>query len=1045
MRPEKLRLRNFGPFTGEETIDFTALDDLFLITGKTGSGKTTIFDALCYALYGSVPGSRRGHIPRLRSDYAGEEEECSVSLEFSAGEKRYRLDRSPRREKRKKRGTGFTSLEESAALYELAGGELLPLSARKSEADQKVRELIGLEAEEFFKIVLLPQGEFAEFLKQNSTDRRAVLGKLFPVDRAARLRELAQEKAREAAFAVREAERVLGELSLRVSFETYGEAHARGAEALEAAKARLSALGEEEARLRAARGLRENEGETAERLGETAAARSRLEAEAPEIAAKEAALSRSRKAQPLRHYLLGEKEKREAAEQGAAEYREAAAALAAAEAADREAQAGAAEFPALEEAAGKLRERRPPLLALGEEEEKLRRDDEEIALLKERLEALAARGEAAGEELRKKEGAIGEAEKLSLRGAELDRRWEACRDLMDRLVQLKKIAGEGEALRLEEGAAAKRLGEIGASRGELEERVPVLGAELEQRRREKEAQERADMAAHLGAALRPGEPCPVCGSREHPLPAAAPAPVFGIDQRISSLEQARRDAERDLAARIAEGEALTEQLARTGGKIAALEQAAAEIRAGAPPAEDDPALGAFLAAPGLPEAAAAGRFLEARIRLLNDLTARRGEARRAGNRLGELYRERNELLALRAEGEKEAAGLREKYRLLREAAEEARRRRRGLLAEWGLDSAGEALAELDRRAAALERRIREGRENRERAGRELAAARAREESAAQKRDTAAAQAREAAAALEAALEGSPFAGAEELAAALLEGEGSSRLEEDISRWRDEGARLRTLGEELERRLRSLRAEAAGLGDLPETAAIAPRLAALEAEREEAEARRDQAAQALASLERDEALLREAAGRYESLSRRSFELNALADDLAGRNPKKKSFDAWLLARYLAEVAAYASKRLFRMSESRYSLLLDGGATGGRARTGLDLGVFDSYTGKQRPCATLSGGESFMASISLALGLADSIQARSGGVRLDAVFIDEGFGSLDEGSLDKALIILDELRDHRMVGLISHVGEMRSRIPSRIEVVKSTSGSKIVIEG
>jgi exonuclease SbcC len=105
------------------------------------------------------------------------------------------------------------------------------------------------------------------------------------------------------------------------------------------------------------------------------------------------------------------------------------------------------------------------------------------------------------------------------------------------------------------------------------------------------------------------------------------------------------------------------------------------------------------------------------------------------------------------------------------------------------------------------------------------------------------------------------------------------------------------------------------------------------------------------------------------------------------------------------------------------------------------VFDAYTGKTRPCATLSGGESFMASISLALGLADSIQNRSGGVKLDAVFIDEGFGSLDEASLDKALAILDELRDSRMVGLVSHVGELRSRIPCQVDVIKTGTGSRI----
>jgi exonuclease SbcC len=151
----------------------------------------------------------------------------------------------------------------------------------------------------------------------------------------------------------------------------------------------------------------------------------------------------------------------------------------------------------------------------------------------------------------------------------------------------------------------------------------------------------------------------------------------------------------------------------------------------------------------------------------------------------------------------------------------------------------------------------------------------------------------------------------------------------------------------------------------------------------------------------------------------------------------------LGKYLAEITVFATSRLERMSEGRYALLLNTERESGRGQSGLDLEVFDAYTGKTRPCATLSGGESFMASISLALGLADSIQERSGGIRLDAVFIDEGFGSLDDASLDKAIGILDELREQRMVGLISHVGDLRTRIPSRIEVIKSSSGSTVTI--
>jgi exonuclease SbcC len=198
MRPEKLVMKNFGPFAGRAELDFSRLEDIFLVTGKTGSGKTTIFDAICFALYGKVPGSRGSYTNRLRSDHNAGDDECLVSLEFSLGDKRYLAERSPRQEKKKKRGTGSIIAEETLVLYEIINKEKINAASKKSEADQKIRELIGLEAEEFFKIVLLPQGEFAEFLRQNTSERQKVLGKLFPVEKAAGVRELAQEKARDA-------------------------------------------------------------------------------------------------------------------------------------------------------------------------------------------------------------------------------------------------------------------------------------------------------------------------------------------------------------------------------------------------------------------------------------------------------------------------------------------------------------------------------------------------------------------------------------------------------------------------------------------------------------------------------------------------------------------------------------------------------------------------------------------------------------------------------------------------------------------------------
>ena len=174
------------------------------------------------------------------------------------------------------------------------------------------------------------------------------------------------------------------------------------------------------------------------------------------------------------------------------------------------------------------------------------------------------------------------------------------------------------------------------------------------------------------------------------------------------------------------------------------------------------------------------------------------------------------------------------------------------------------------------------------------------------------------------------------------------------------------------------------------------------------------------------------------------LAQLSKDLNGDNIKSKNFTAWILGIYLEEITKYATQRLKKMSNGRYTLLLNSDYKKRNAKTGLDLEVFDSYTGKNRPCNTLSGGETFMTSISLALGLADSIQSNSGGIQLDAIFIDEGFGTLDDETLELSLNILDEIRGQRTVGIISHVTELQNRISSVVHVEKTNTGSHIRID-
>jgi exonuclease SbcC len=229
------------------------------------------------------------------------------------------------------------------------------------------------------------------------------------------------------------------------------------------------------------------------------------------------------------------------------------------------------------------------------------------------------------------------------------------------------------------------------------------------------------------------------------------------------------------------------------------------------------------------------------------------------------------------------------------------------------------------------------------------------------------------------------------------------------------------------------------------------LAALEAARSAAE-------HALETAQAELAELREARQRLETLIARriavakeraeldatSGRLAALSALLAGElQPRRLPFKNFVLAAYFRAVVDRASLRLAELSDGRYHLVADEGQSGGRGRVGLEIQVRDSFTGRSRSAGSLSGGERFLSSLALALGLADTIRSRSGGVSLDSVFIDEGFGSLDEETLDRAIVALDRARGERTIGIVSHVAELRARIPSRIEVRKGREGSSLVI--
>ncbi|MDR2143636.1 MAG: AAA family ATPase, partial [Treponema sp.] len=986
MRPKRLELRNFGPFAGNAILDFSVLEDIFLVTGKTGSGKTTLFDGICFALYGVVPGSRAGYENILLSDFAASGSDCGAILEFYSGAGLWKVERTIRREKQK---DGSVRIDKTAALFKMENGVWTGVCLNRREADDKISDLIGLESGEFFKIVLLPQGEFAEFLRLKTNDRRKILGKLFPVEIAARVIKAAQEKAKDAEAALKEAERSLGETLKHINFENYGALRAGSEEKLDAAKKEESAvktavekcgqycriLDAEESALSRLREIREKENENGE--------------QASRLASDEKRLALSRKARPLERYAVNAAEKKAALGRAVSQAEETSARRAAAEQRKKEFDEGREKIAVVEKELGELRERRPFLEEMHSRELTLKQNGEELKKLDGLIAENACECEKFREQLTGAEKRQAELEKAAGGAAELEKAHEKARARLDLILELKKFSGLEIRIRkeAEEKKQEKNLKE--ARIREFEKHISVLGEEREKLREEQRAADEGQEAARLALRLEDGKPCPVCGSPHHPLPAKALARRFGIEERLASVEASLKDFAEKRNALHAEALGLS-------GEIGALEKQAAGA------ADEARELWGKKPEPRIPggEMPDPEQLEPERVKALAELNAlvnRREEARRANAGLKDLFHVKETLALSLSAREKERAAFAEKRRHIARNSEELAAQQALFLERWGLTDPESALKEAEEKIACHESAAAAYHAGREEAERAFAAAFSGEEAALKQKREAETAFDAAAADLRKALKDSDFFPPEEsgrdgalsrdyqdsfhqdsfyieesaarIMESLLAPEEEQSIETRSKELRDEKSRLASAADEQERLLTGMRAgrEKLDVSEFAEPAGesgpgkpeslswMREKLSSLEAALEDAALRREKAAGELAFLEKEKERLDREEARRKELDTDARRYGALRDDLSGSNPKKTPFDSWLLGLYLVEVAAYATKRLQRMSEGRYSLHLNPSGNNAKAYSGLDLSVFDANTGKMRPCATLSGGE------------------------------------------------------------------------------------------
>jgi exonuclease SbcC len=1010
MRPHRLRVTAFGAFGGtvEVCFDDLASAGLFLLHGETGAGKTTLLDAIGFALYGRVPGER-GKARRLRSDHAPPGAPTEVQLEATMAGRRIRITRKPEQQRPKRRGGGTTTEQAKILLEEADGATWRAVSTRAGEADDEIKDLMGMSAEQFYQVVLLPQGQFAQFLHADAGDRQRLLQKLFGTDRFRAVEDWLADHRRTMAHAVDEAKQAVKELAARVA-QVAGPAIPDAAAAVlddlaavpvdpdalpdlvwaprlaeAAALAAAASQAEVDAR-RAELGRAQDRQRDAERLADRQRRRAdalrtcdQLELAARDIKELGAELGAARRSAEVTP-ALDEADRIDVA-------------LAEAQRAERQARAAVAQIPAARSEAAAL---------------ELRAGAQEHVTRSGRLEALRSTEQQAAAEDQTAASARSAAAELVGQIATVESQAAAQHDRRPGLADQRDQAGEAaerlpgvqaEADRYQR-AADDMAALVQARTDSAEHSHAYIAAKLEHAELVDEAARlrmaRIDgMRAELAAALVDGAPCPVCGSLDHP--------------ELCELTGERVTREQEEAA-VADAACAADRAETIGARLGAADVRVTDLSArleyaGFAVAADLPSLqagAARLAATGQDLLAEAERLAAIRLPDLQtalDILDR--EIAGARLRLVELADQHGAELRRATEADQRAA-----------------RHRESLTAQ--LDGAADLDTALTRECAA-------------------AAVLSAAADAADATARALADARRAADLAAKAATEAGFQDPEAARQARRTADWRTRADREI---RDHEAATRAVAE--------LLADPGLNVPLDPPADIGGTTAAA------ADVRRDHDA-ALAAHDRAHHKAEQLAGLAPQLTARLGALKPLADqaaearclaDLAagqGANTLRMTLSAFVLAARLEEVAAAASERLLAMTSGRYSLIHTD-ARRGAGRSGLGLLACDAWTGVDRDTSTLSGGETFLASLALALGLADVVTAEAGGTRIEALFVDEGFGSLDEETLDDVMTVLDGLREGgRMVGIVSHVPELKQRIPAQVRVHKGRSGSHLTVRG
>lgn len=1038
MKPLKLTMQAFGPYAGTETIDFKELENrtMFVISGKTGAGKTTIFDGISYAIYGKASGEDRNGTD-LRSQFAEEDTLTEISLDFSLRQKTYRITRSPQQERKKKSGEGTTTVGAKAELYLIdENGDIQLLASNVREAEEKIKEIMIIDSNQFRQILMIPQGEFRKLLTSDSKEKEVILQRLFHTEIYKKVEEKLKEEATLLKKTVEDqVEKRSAQLrSIKaVENEELKELIAAGSvndtlilpllkNEIDAMESKLQELAKARENLQLDRDQMQQRLFEAEAtlkqiqtLETLKAAKEKLESQQALFAEKETQTVFAKKAallnaqEQLCHNLKADfdsmttqvsqisqrigqlSRKRKEAEQEHQRQMDQ----------EPERRAAAEQVNLLENIRGevlafasidsKVKKMKGSLDSKNQDREK---SEKALKTAEDRLKVLQIEKE--------------EAEKAQLTYLENDRQLEKLLRELDKLTKFKNHLQKTHLAKAKFETTKGLLNQVVSHHHDGK----AAAEELEQRWLHSQA-------AVLAGKLQEGSACPVCGSEHHPAPTRADEGFIPTEEdlkaarkQVSVLEKEKSAVEKTFI----EAETTLRSLNTNGDELMA------EILSFRPDFKME--------------------------QIADVILMTEGDIEKLKKEQNQLAIKQKSLEKIRVEIKRYDEG-REKLQLqLKELEDEYQK----LIIQYTenkttLARMTEKIPEQLRSLQAFEAKLQTAEQHRKKLEQEMELARKNFQDAKELLGTEKARLEEAERRLkeiEARLAAEREMFKNNMVAQGFENyqayhqsktpeQAILRLEMEVRDYREEVRSVRDRFTELSEMLKDVKK--------PDLETLQTSFSELNQKIKEA----DETYQDLNLKKRDnQSIFKQIISLNEQMKQleEKYKLvGHLYEISKGQNTYRVTFERFVLAAFLDDILREANVRLQKMTSGRYRLLRKTDRSKGNVQSGLELLVLDAYTGQERHVKTLSGGEGFKAALSLALGLADVVQNYAGGVSLETMFIDEGFGTLDPESLDQAIEALIDIQSSgRLVGIISHVPELKERIDARLEVISTQTGSK-----